>query len=156
MGESIRSKLLRYQFNLLPAFRRTGGRVTYIASDLKTVRLMVPLNWRTRNYVGTIFGGSMFGAVDPIYMAMFIKLLGPQYIVWDKAASIHYKRQGRSRLRAEFNVDEAELDTIRRELDAEASVTRSYQVDLTDQENLVCATIDKTLFFRKRRGTAPA
>jgi hypothetical protein len=30
------------------------------------VRVRVPLGWRTRNYVGTIFGGSMYGAVDPL------------------------------------------------------------------------------------------
>jgi acyl-coenzyme A thioesterase PaaI-like protein len=52
-------------------------RVTYIAADWREVRIQLPLNWRTRNYVGTIFGGSLYGAVDPIYMIMLIKALGP-------------------------------------------------------------------------------
>ena len=88
MSESLRTRIMRWGFNLFPALRRTGGRITYISSDLKQVRLKVPLNWRTRNYVGTIFGGCMYGAVDPVYMVMFIKLLGSGYIVWDKSATI--------------------------------------------------------------------
>jgi hypothetical protein len=36
----------------------------------------MPLSWRTRNYVGTIFGGSMNSAVDPIYMVILIRRLG--------------------------------------------------------------------------------
>ncbi len=157
MSESLRTRLMRWGFNLFPAFRRTGGRITYISSDLKRVRVMVPLNWKTRNYVGTLFGGSMFGTVDPIYMVMFIKLLGPKYIVWDKAANIQYKKPGRSKLTAEFNIDEEELTAIRKELEHAESVERTYQVNLLDHHNTVCASIEKTLHFRKNKtDAAPA
>jgi hypothetical protein len=47
----------------------------------------LPLWWRTRNVVGTIFGGSIYAAVDPFYMLMLIKVLGREYVVWDKAAA---------------------------------------------------------------------
>src|SRR5690349_10454914 len=104
MAESLQSRLQRWGFNRFPAFRGTGGRITYIASDWREVRLQVPLSRRTRNYVGTIYGGSMYGAVDPIYMVMLIRLLGPEYIVWDKSASITFKRPGRSTLYATFSV----------------------------------------------------
>jgi hypothetical protein len=77
MSESLKTRAMRWSFNLFPALRRTGGRVTYISSDMKKVRLEVPLNWKTRNYVGTIYGGCKYGAVDPIYMVMFIKWLFP-------------------------------------------------------------------------------
>ncbi len=70
MPESIRTTLMRWGFNLFPAYRGTGGRITYIAADWREVRVTLPLNWRTGNYVGTIFGGSMYGAVDPLYMVM--------------------------------------------------------------------------------------
>lgn len=78
----------RWGFNWFPAYRATGARIEYIAADWQEVRVRVPLNRRTRNYAGTIFGGSMYAAADPIYMVMLIKLLGPGYEVWDKAAAI--------------------------------------------------------------------
>ena len=142
---------MRLGFNFFPALRRTGGRITYIAHDLKTIRIKIPLNWKTRNYVGTIFGGSMFSAVDPIYMVMFIKLLGPGYIVWDKFASIKYIKPGRSTLTAEFKVKEEELKEICDQLETTEKIDRSYQVELRDQNREICAIIDKTLHFRKRQ-----
>ncbi len=119
MNESIRPRLLRWGFNLFPPYRRTGARITYIAGDFGEVRIKLPLNWKTRNYVGTIFGGSMYGAVDPIYMIMFIKLLGPKYIVWDKAATIRFRKPGRTTLYARFTVAKQEIEAIRRELSHE-------------------------------------
>src|SRR5260370_10636464 len=93
---------MRWKFNLFPAYRGTGGRITYISGDLREVRVKIPLSWRTRNYVGTIYGGSLYGAVDPMYMIMLIRILGPAYTVWDKAASIRFVKPGRSTLTARF------------------------------------------------------
>ena len=149
MNESFRTKMMRWKFNLFPVYRRTGGRITYIADDFKEVHIKVPLNWKTRNYVGTIFGGSMYGAVDPIYMVMFIKLLGSDYIVWDKSAVIHYKRPGQSSLRAEFLVDEEDLRTIKEDLEEKKQTNRTYTIKLIDENSKVCALIEKTLYFRK-------
>lgn len=85
MPESMRTRLERWGFNLFPAFWCTGARLTYVADDHREVRLELPLSWRTRNYVGTIFGGSMYGAVDGVHIVMLIKNLGPDYVAWDKA-----------------------------------------------------------------------
>lgn len=93
---------MRWAFNFFPAFRGTGAWITYIAWDYLEVRVRLPLSWRTRNYVGTIFGGSMYAAVDPFFMIMLIKRLGPRYVVWDKAASIRFRKPGRSTLYARF------------------------------------------------------
>ena len=90
MPESRASRLLRWKFNFFPAYRGSGARVTYIAGDLREVHVELPLSWRTRNYVGTIFGGSIYAAVDPMYMVMLIRILGREYVVWDKAATIRF------------------------------------------------------------------
>src|SRR5262252_1696089 len=128
MSESFASRRLRWLFNLLPAYRGTGARVTYISSDFREARVKLPLSWRTRNYVGTIFGGSLYGAVDPWYMIMLIRILGPGYTVWDKAASIRFLRPGRSTLTARFALEDSEIDEIRRRLEVEPSIDRVYSV----------------------------
>ena len=155
MKESFRSRMMRWAFNFFPAFRGTGGRVTYIASDWSEVRIKVPLNWRTRNYAGTIYGGSMYGAVDPFYMVMLIKRLGPEYIVWDKAATVRFKKPGRGTLTAQFLVPDEELRAIERALTNGApSVDRVYQVDLADAAGAVVATVEKVVYIRRK--DAPA
>ncbi len=150
MNESIRPRLLRWGFNLFPAYRRTGARITYIAGDFGQVRIKLPLNWKTRNYVGTIFGGSMYGAIDPIYMIMLIKLLEPKYIVWDKAATIRFRKPGRTTLYARFTVAKQEIAAIRRELSHEPSLERTYHVDLVDSEGVVHVSFEKNIYIRRK------
>ena len=150
MPESFKSRLFRWGFNFFPAYRGTGGQVTYIADDWREVRIKIPLNWRTRNYVGTIYGGSMYGAVDPIFMLMLIKILGPDYTVWDKAANIRFRKPGRGTLYAEFQVDETEISAIKRLAETERSIDRIYMVDLKNRAGVTHAQIEKTIYIAKK------
>ncbi len=152
MTESFASRKLRWGFNLFPAFRGTGARITYISSDFREARVRLPLNWRTRNYVGTIFGGSLYGAVDPMYMILLIKILGPDYVVWDKAATIRFRKPGRGTLYARFLIEEEEIRTIRSLLGTASSIDRIYRVDLADAAGIVHAEVEKTIYIRKRIG----
>jgi acyl-coenzyme A thioesterase PaaI-like protein len=150
MAESFKTRWLRRGFNRFPAYRRTGGRITYIAADLREVRVKLGLTWRTRNYVGTLFGGAMYGAVDPIYMVMLIKLLGPDYVVWDRAATIRFRRPGRATLHATFRINRAETDAIRAALGGAGSIERVYRVDLVDEHGEVHAEVEKTLYIARK------
>jgi len=148
--ETWRTRLIRWGFNLFPAYWGTGGRITYIAPDWLEVRVRLGLSWRTRNYVGTIFGGSLYGAVDPIYMVMLIKSLGPAYVVWDKAATIRFRKPGRETLYARFEIATQQLDAIRAELEGVAKIDRVFQVDLTSADGTVHASIEKTIHIARR------
>ena len=149
MAESWRTRLTRWRFNWFPAYCGTGAWVMYIASDWREVRIKLPLNIQTYNYVGTIFGGSMYAAVDPFYMIMLIRNLGKGYVVWDKAASIRFKKPGRTTLYARFTLDEAELAAIRAALEQARSIDRTYRVELTDAQGVVCAEIEKVIYIRR-------
>jgi acyl-coenzyme A thioesterase PaaI-like protein len=151
MPESFASKIDRIKFNFFPAYRGTGARVVYIAGDYRRIRVKIPLSWRTRNYVGTIYGGSMYAGIDPIYMLMLIKILGRRYVVWDKAAKIRFKRPGREALFADFLLTAEEIDEIKRLLETEKSVDRVYNVELVDKNGKAHALIEKTLYIAKRK-----
>lgn len=150
MSESFATKIDRIKFNFFPAYRGTGARVIYISDDYREIRVKIPLSWRTRNYVGTIYGGSMYGGIDPIYMLMLIKTLGKDYIVWDKAAKIRFKRPGKETLFADFLLTREELDEIKRVLETEKSVDRVYAVELKDKNGQVHCLIEKTLYIAKK------
>jgi acyl-coenzyme A thioesterase PaaI-like protein len=146
----VSNKLRCWSFYLFGCYRGTGGRLRYIAEDWSEVRLELPLSWRTRNYVGTIFGGSIYAAVDPIYMLMLIHRLGPEFIVWDKAASVEFKKPGRETLHARFVIGDDELDAIRSALESQRSVNRNYAVELKDSSGAVCARVEKVIYIRRR------
>lgn len=151
MPESFRTKFTRLGFNFFPAYWGTGAWITFIADDYHEIRVKIPLSWRTRNYVGTIFGGSMFGAVDPVLMLMFIKILGKDYIVWDKAASIRFKRPGKETLYARFLITPEEVAEIKRELEKVKSLDRVFRVELANKAGKAHAIIEKTLYFAKKK-----
>ena len=141
---------MRWGFNLWPCYRGTGGRVNFIADDWREIRVRLPLSWRTRNYVGTHFGGSLYGAVDPFYMIMLMENLGPGYVVWDKAASIRFRRPGQDTLYASFKLDESELTEIRLLLTERPKVDRTYAIQLVDHGGVVHAEVEKTIHISLR------
>ena len=150
MPESFKSRSFRWGWNLFPAYRGTGGRVIYIADDWHEARIKLPLSWRTRNYVGTIYGGSIYASIDPIYMLMLMHILGKDYVVWDKAATIRFRKPGKTTLYADFLLTPDEIDEIKRLAEIERSVDRIYTVELKDKEGVVHASIEKTLYIKKK------
>ncbi len=150
MPESFKSRMFRWGFNFFPAYRGTGGRITYISDDWHEARVKLPLSWRTRNYVGTIYGGSIYASIDPIYMLMLMHILGRGYVVWDKAANVRFRRPGKTTLWADFLLSPDEIAEIKRLAETERSVDRIYTVELKDKEGKVHATIEKTLYIAKK------
>jgi acyl-coenzyme A thioesterase PaaI-like protein len=150
MPESLKTRIKRWGFNFFPAYRGTGARLTYISDDFHEIHVKLPLSWRTRNYVGTIFGGSMYGAVDPLYMVMLIKILGNKYVVWDKAATIRFKRPGRETLFAEFKITPDEVEAIKQELTRTKSIERVYGIKLVNKAGKVHAEVEKTIYIGNR------
>ncbi len=137
-------------FNIFPPYFGSGASIQYIASDFHEVRIKLPLSWRTRNIVGTTFGGSMYAAVDPVYMMMLMNMLGPDYIVWDKAACIRFKKPGTGTLYARFVVDREEIESIKKGLESAPSMDRIYHVNLVDRDGVVHAAVEKTIYVRHK------
>lgn len=150
MRESLKTKLTRWGFNLFPAYLATGARVVNMSEDLREVNIKLPLNWRTKNYVGTIFGGSIYAAVDPVYTVMLMKNLGPEYVVRDRSAKIHFIEPGRETLYTRFVLDAEELAYIETMLDASSSLELEYLVDLTDESGKVHASVEKTIHVSRK------
>ena len=156
MKDRIGPKAFRWMLNFWPCYRGTGGWVTFIADDWREMRVRLPLGWLTRNYVGTLFGGSLFGAVDPMYMIMLIHLLGPDYVVWDKAAIIRFIKPGRGTVYATFQVEDAELADIHALLLSQSKIERSYTIPLADATGVICAEVVKTIQIRKKSNRPPS
>lgn len=147
---SLKIFFIKLKFNFFPAFARSGACVTFISDDFKTIKIELPLNYKTRNILGTMYGGSMYSAVDPIYMMIFMFLLKDKYIMWDKYATIDFKKPGRGLLKAEFNVSDEELKEVLDELKTNYSIRKVFLVDLIDEENDIVASFEKTLYFANK------
>lgn len=144
-------RAFRYFLNFFPAFRGTGGWVTHIAPNWSEMRVRLPLSWRTRNYVGTIFGGSLYAAIDPHFMFMLMHRLGPDYLVWDKGASVRFRKPGREQLYAVCRMPDEEIAEVKKLLESADKLDRTYTVDLVTADGVACATVEKIVNVRRRR-----
>lgn len=155
MAESFRTRSMRWRFNWFPSYRGSGARITYIDATLREVRLRLPLNRRTRNLNGTIYGGSIYSAVDPIHAVMLVQLLGPSdYVAWTKEAVIRFKRQARTDLTARFVLERDEVEAVREEVTREGKVERRYPVELYDADGQVCAACEILVHIHSRQSRA--
>src|SRR5579864_4485418 len=141
---------LRRLVNFWPPFLGAGIRIKHIAPDMKSVDVEMKLHWWNANYVGTHFGGSLFAMTDPFYMLMLMANLGRDYIVWDKAASIRYRKPGKGTVRAEFRLTEAQLNDIREKLKTLPKYEPIFSVEVKDEQGTVIAQVEKLLHVRKR------
>lgn len=142
-----RPAALRLGLNWFPAYRATGARLVEVSRDLKRILVCLPLKRRTRNGAGTMFGGSLYSATDPIYALLLAANLGPDYIIWDKAAAIRYRKPGRETLTAEFSVSETEVAAIRADVARDGSCDRSFTTRFCDAAGVVHAEVDKTVYI---------
>lgn len=148
--------LLRLIFNLWPPFFGTGIRVRRIAADFHEIDVEARLHWYNRNIVGTHFGGNLFAMTDPFYMAMLMGILGPDYVVWDKAASIEFIKPGRGTVTARFRLTPDQVAAVRAATDGGEKMLPQYVVELTDGAGEVVARVHKTLYVRRKKGRAEA
>jgi hypothetical protein len=144
------SHALRRGVNLWPPFLGMGIRVQHIAPDMKSIDVEMKLRWWNANYVGTQFGGSLFAMTDPFYMLMLMANLGRDYIVWDKAATIRYRKPGKGTVRAEFRLSDAQLDDIREKLKTLPKYEPVFKAEVKDTQGTVIAEIEKLLHVRRK------
>ncbi len=146
---SFKQELMLRMVNIWPPIAGAGIRVRW-GADMKSVNVEMKLRFWNRNFVGTHYGGSLYSMTDPYYMLMLIKNLGPEYIVWDKAASIRFRKPGKGKVRAEFRLTDAQLNDIRTQLETLPKYEPTFKVEVKDEAGEVVAEVEKLLHIRKK------
>jgi hypothetical protein len=151
LGGTKSSHALRRWINLWPPFLGAGIRVKHIAPDMKAIDVEMKLRWWNANYVGTHFGGSLFAMTDAFYMLMLMHHLGETYVVWDKGATIRYRKPGRGTVRAEFRLTDIQVADIREKLKMLPKYEPVFVVEVKDEAGVVIAEVKNLLHVRKKQ-----
>lgn len=148
LGEA---RTFKWGFNLSPMYRRSTARIVHVSDDLMQVRIRLRTSWRNRNYMGSIFGGSMFAAVDPIPMIQLVGIFGDDYVVWDKRAEIHFRRPAREDLFAEFIFTAEEVAAIKADVAAQHEIDHMKVTRLTGRDgSTVYCEVHKTIYIAEK------
>lgn len=140
----LREKLI----NLYPPMLGAGIRARTI--DEWTVEVEMKLTVMNRNIVGVHFGGSLYAMCDPWFMLILMRQLGKDYVVWDKAAGIKFKKPGRGTVRARFHIPPERVEQIRADTKAQGKIEPTFTVDVVDTDGQVIAQVEKLLYVRSK------
>lgn len=146
-----KSSLFRVSFNLSPMYRRSTGRIKWVSEDLHSVHIKIPLNYKNKNFVGTIFGGSLFSATDPIFMIQLIFILGDDYMVWDKSSTINFKRPADGTAYAKFEFTADEIEKIKADVELNNEITISKPLLITNKEQNVFVQLEKQIYISTKK-----
>ena len=146
----LRQRFLEKAINFYGPFLGAGVKLEDMSKDYRYAKVTMPLRFYNKNYMGTQFGGSLYSMVDPWYMLMLIKNLGKDYIVWDKAATINFRKPGKGKVTAEFQLTEAHLNEIKKTLETQNKMDYVFKVEVKDDAGKLIADVDKVLYIRKK------
>ncbi len=133
-----------------PPLLGAGIRVTRMDADYRAIDVEMRLTRLNRNIMGSHFGGSLYAMTDPFYMLMLMENLGPGYVVWDKAATIRYKRPGTGTVRAEFRLAAERIAEIRAVLDTSDRIEPVFLIEVKDTAGRVVAEVEKIIYCALR------
>jgi hypothetical protein len=156
MNKTLKRRFRRF-LNFWPPFLGAGIRVTRLQPDWKAIDVELKLRRWNANYVGTHYGGSLYSMADPFYMLMLIRNLGRGYIVWDKSATIRFRKPGAGKVSASFRLSDEQLNGIRQALETQDKIETTFVVEVKDEAGDVVAEVQKLIHIRKKKeGSPPA
>ena len=139
--------LFKILFNFSPMYRRSNARLIHVSEDIHNVKIKISLNYKNRNYMGTMFGGSMLSATDPIYMIQLLQILGDDYVVWDKSTNIRFKKPANQHTFALFEFSPEEIKQIREDVAQNNEIDLVKTLTIEGNENQVFAIVEKTIYI---------
>jgi hypothetical protein len=141
------SIIYKYFFNISPLYNRTTGNIKYVSEDIYKIIVEIPLSYKNRNYSGTMFGGSVLSATDPIYMLQLIHILGNNYIVWDKSSYIDYIKPINEKAIAVFEFHKDEIEKIKESVKKDNEIIISKNLNITNTKGQIFCYLEKKIYI---------
>ncbi len=150
MDKIYKPKLVKFALNIWPPFWGAGIQIISISEDFRQVQMKLKLRWWNKNANRTQYGGSIFSLTDPVYSLMLMGILGEQYYVWDKEASINFIKPGQSDLFAEFLVSQEQLEDILRQTANGDKCFPEFITHVKDKHGNIVSEVQRKLYVRKK------
>jgi acyl-coenzyme A thioesterase PaaI-like protein len=140
--------------NAYPPYVAAGIRIVEVNENLTRVVVSMGLHAYNRNFFGTHFGGNLYSMCDPFFLFMVMLKLGPDYVVWDKAANIKFQKPGKGTVKVQFDLPLDRTEEIRAAAAGGVKVEPRFVAQVRDESGDVVAEVEKTLYIRLKRRDA--
>ncbi|MDN3683696.1 DUF4442 domain-containing protein [Vibrio sinaloensis] len=106
--------------------------------------------WNKKMPIELSTAEAFFSLTDPVYSLMLMGILGDQYYVWDKEASINFIKPGQSDLYADFLVPLDQLEEILRLTANGDKCFPEFIIHVKDKNGNVVSEVQRKLYVRKK------
>lgn len=87
---------------------------------------------------------------DPFFVFIVGYFLGKKYVVWDKTATIKFRKPGVGRMRAIFEISPQKLHEIKAEVDEAGKKTFWFEAEVHGPEGELVAQVEKEVYVRRK------
>lgn len=119
----------------------------YMGADVVVSKSLLNINSNK-----TIFGGTIFSAVDPIYPILVDSYLRHQgfkkTVVWLKSAHIDYIKPGAKNLTYSVRLDQSIMDEAVDTVKNHGKIVKSFRTEIFDTDGTLCAVTDNEIYIR--------
>lgn len=134
-----------------------GLRIDFIAPDYQSLRASLPLRWYARNFHGTMFGGHLCAASDPLpalMCARIFQMAGKSVEVWTRANAVEFIKPARGRVEMRIEVSDKDIATMSDELDRSGKTFHEFQFNFYDRGGAIIAAVKNTVYLKRRQSRA--
>lgn len=145
-------KSLKWLLRIYPPFLFQRIWVQNIHIDFQGVDVKIIKSIFNKNTNKTIFGGTIFSAVDPFYAILIDQRLQSHgfknTVAWLKSASIAYKKPGSTNLKFTIKISDDDFNTCMDTLKSRGRMIKTFSVEILNDENEVCAIATNEIYIR--------
>ncbi|MGO1521205.1 MAG: DUF4442 domain-containing protein [Sphingobacterium sp.] len=149
---TISANILKWGMRLYPPLFFQRIWVKKIHDDFLGADLVIYKSLLNINSNRTIFGGTIFSAIDPFYPVLLDQYFQHRGIrrtvAWLKTAHIDYIKPGRYNLHVKIRLKQSVLDEALKRIQHEGKVVRTFHTQVFDTEGTLCAVAHNEIYIR--------
>lgn len=133
-----------------PPFLVAGIKVTKYNVEEKKLEVTMGLRFWNWNHERSHFGGSLYAMTDPFYALLIRENLEENVQVWVKSAKIRFRRPGRGKVQAVFELKIEQLEKIKAELGQQSKSEPEFQIEVRDSNRKIVAEVSQIVHVSRR------
>lgn len=133
-----------------PPFLVAGIKVTKYNVEEKKLEVTMGLRFWNWNHERSHFGGSLYAMTDPFYALLIRENLEENVQVWVKSAKIRFRRPGRGKVQAVFELKIEQLEKIKAELGQQSKSEPEFQIEVRDSNGKIVAEVSQIVHVSRR------
>ncbi len=148
----LKPSILKWVLRFYPPFFFQRIWVVDISDDFHSIQVKIHKSFLNLNANKTIFGGTIFSAIDPIHSVLldciFKKKGINKTVAWLKSANIQYLKPGTTDLQFKVSLQAYQVNEALNDIEHHGKVVKTFMTEIFDVTGLKCAECHNEIYIR--------